>query len=103
MNFTKTNIPTTKGRQSSKWDVLVPEFQEQGDSLQFEESEVSRPAASAAAKRLTLLTGKNIHSFYDVKEKKVTIRWRKDGELQEKDEDNDPSLSELNDNTMPET
>lgn len=87
MKFVKTNIQDTKGRGKSKYDDLLSEFTQEGDALQFEEEDLSRASASQAAKRLMKISGKKFHSYYDVLEKKVTIRLRKSDELQLTDEE----------------
>jgi len=82
MNFIKKNISETKGRQPSRYDKLLEHFVEPGDSLMFDEADLTRAAASQAAKRLMVLDpSRKFHSFYDVIEKKVVVRVRPRGEV----------------------
>ena len=98
MNFTKKNIPVAKGIQSSRYDKLLPEFVEAGDTLEFEESDLTRAAASQAAKRLMILDGsRKFHSGWNPVAKKVFIRVRPDGEIadknDEKEEEDEPQMT----------
>jgi len=87
--FNKKNIKSTKGRQGSKYDVYLQEFTQPGDSLQFDEEDMSRQTASQIAKRFRDLEDKPFHSFWDAKEKKVTIRLRLDSEIDQDKEEED--------------
>jgi vacuolar-type H+-ATPase subunit I/STV1 len=88
MNFTKKNLPEAKGFQKTKYDKLLEHFVEPGDSLFFDELDLSKPAASQAAKRLMILDPtRKFHSFYNVIEKKVVIRVRPAGEVIDKEEE----------------
>lgn len=100
MKFTKTNIETTKGRQPSKYDSLLSEFTEEGDAIQFDEKSegapdgISRQTGAQIASRLKLISGKPFHSFFDHLNKKVTVRLRKEGEIEEKEGEGDGPYSE---------
>ena len=88
MNFTKANIPVARGMQPTKWDKLLEHFVEPGDSLFFDEKDLSRQTASLAAKRLNLLDPtRKFHSFYNVLEKKVVVRVRPAGEVPDANEE----------------
>ncbi len=91
MQFKKANLESVKGRQPSKADALLPHFENQGDTLFFEEADLSRQSAAQYAARLRKISGKPFHSFYDVLEKKVAIRLRIDGEVVKKDEEEEPN------------
>lgn len=88
MNFVKKNIAEAKGRQPSRYDKLLEHFVEPGDALYFDESDLTKAAASQAAKRLMVLDPtRKFHSFYDVIEKKVVVRVRPAGEIPSKEEE----------------
>lgn len=84
--FVKTNIQSTKGLQKSKYDVLLEEFKEPGDALEFDPAILSAPTAAIIAARFRKNTKKPFHSFVNTTSKKVTIRLRLDGELTSKEE-----------------
>jgi len=106
MNFIKKNVPVARGMQTTKYDKWLESFTSPGDSLFFSETELTRPAASQAAKRLTLLDskkqGRKFHSYYDTVEGMVVVRVRPEGELpsaEEKDQEDkdvpEPEAAEL--------
>lgn len=85
--FKKKNIKSTKGLQSSKYDSLSSEFPEEGDTLTFEEDEVSKQTASNIAKRLSGITPYIFHSFYDKAAGTTNVRRRLHGEVPNKEEE----------------
>src|SRR6478609_8915790 len=91
MNFIKKNVPVARGMQTTKYDKWLESFTIPGDSLFFTESDLTRPAASQAAKRLTLLDskkqGRKFHSYYDTVEGMVVVRVRPAGEIPSKEEE----------------
>jgi len=87
MQFIKKNIKEARGFQKSRYDSLLEHFVEPGDSLMFDEAELTRAAASQAVKRLMILDpSRKFHSFYNVLEKKVCIRVRPAGEIPDVEE-----------------
>lgn len=80
-----------KGRQPSKWDVLLKEFTDPGDRLTFDEKEVSKTAATQGAARLRKISGQPFHSGYDVIDKVTFIRLRTEDEVDSEDANNQPS------------
>lgn len=101
MKFEKVNIPSTKGLRKGKHDDLMQHFEMPGDTLQFDEEEMSRSDASQLAIRFKRLTGKPFHSFFNDQTNKVCIRVRTESEKaqpsesQQEIEDSDiPGLSE---------
>lgn len=97
MNFVKKNIQNIKGTQPTKWDKLLPEFVEPGDTLYFDPEEVKRPAASQCAKRMMVLDpSRRFHSGFDVLLKQTFVRARPDGEVPDKEEE-DPIKASLAD------
>lgn len=102
MNFTKKNVPIARGMQPTKWDVLLPEFSEPGDTIYFDPEEVKRPAVSQCAKRMMILDpSRKFHSGYDVLLKQTFVRVRPDGEVPDKDEEPEKAnLADFEDETI---
>lgn len=86
MKFKKENIASIKGTRPTKYDTLLDEFEKGGDTLFFDEEEISRQTASNIARRLITLSGKPFHSGYHVMKKKVYVRLRMENEVPEAEE-----------------
>jgi len=86
-------VPTVKGVQATKYDAWLDKFTTPGHALFFTEEELTKPAASQAAKRLMLLDskkgGRKFHSYFDVIEQMVVVRVRPQGEVPEKGEEDE--------------
>ena len=108
MNFIKKNVPVARGMQTTKYDKWLESFTIPGDSLFFTESDLTRPAASQAAKRLTLLDskkqGRKFHSYYDTVEGMVVVRVRPAGEVPSAEElqSSDQEAEEIEETDVPE-
>lgn len=95
--FEKEIVETTKGMQSSVYDELYPHFTQPGETLYFNEADMSRASASQAAKRLMKLDKASgfsniFHSGWDAVKKKVYIRVRPQGEVPRPEEAETPEL-----------
>lgn len=91
--FEKETLETTRGIQATKYDELLPNFVNPGDTLFFEEGsddgKLTRAAASQAAKRMISLDPQKrlFHSGYHTVKRRVFIRVRPTGEVPSKSEE----------------
>jgi len=88
-------MPSTKGVQSSKYDVLMNEFPSDapaGKTLEFNPDEVGAQEASNMALRLMKIDshGRKFHSFFNAITKKRIVRLRPVGEVPDKSEEELP-------------
>lgn len=92
--FTKENIQSTRGLQSSKWDEYYAEFKEPGDALRAPLDKMSGQEASQFAARMRVLEerlgGKRkFHSGVCKVTKTSFVRVRPEGEVPDKEDDQD--------------
>jgi len=88
----KTTIETVKGMQPSKWDQYYEEFDHAGATLQDDEANMNRAAASQFAVRMNKIEAmrggkRKFHSGYNVLTGKTFVRVRPDGEVPDKTEE----------------
>lgn len=97
LKFNKEKVESTKGMQSSEYDVLLSEFTEGGHTLYWDEGDVKRQKAALIAARLRLIgKGKVFHSGFDVVRQQSFVRLRPDGEVPDKTEEKEV-VAELTD------
>lgn len=81
-----SNIESSKGVRSSRYDALIEHFNKPGDTIEYDPDVVSSQTGSNIAKRLALISGKRFHSFRHGINKTICIRLRPDGENEQEEE-----------------